>query len=169
MRRMTAPSIALVLSALLSAPGRPALAQVYPPDPKPIKLSSSVASPGETVTISGEQAPPSAEVIVQFFPGPVDLARTTATPDGAWSTQIVIPLEAEPGEHILSAGSGGEVLATIPIEVRAGPAAQAAQPASWRGRLLLLLAAGSVLVAVGFVVLAIRRNRERDLDHRQPL
>jgi hypothetical protein len=141
----------------------PATAQEYPPDPKPISISRSVVHPGDTITISGEQAAANAKVTIQFFPGPVELATVEAGDDGRWSTEIRIPLDARPGRHVLSAGSNGEVLATINIEVRPAGVALNADPASSSGTGLgvWLLAAAVVALAVGGALLVLRRRRDR--------
>jgi hypothetical protein len=159
MRRI---AVALSLAVLLTTPEAPAHAQVYPPDPKPITLNRSVVNPGDTVTVSGEQADAGAELSLQFFPGPRELATTTAGADGRWSAEITIPADAGPGKHALSAVSEGKVLATAVVEVR-GPAGEVAgESTSSGGPGLGLLALGVAAVAVGIaVVLLVRRQRDR--------
>jgi hypothetical protein len=159
MRRTAA---ALGLAVLLATLEAPAHAQVYPPDPKPISLDRSVVNPGDTITVSGEQADAGAELSLQFFPGPRELATTTAGADGRWSVEVTIPADAGPGKHALSVVSDGDVLATAVVEVR-GPAGEFAGESTSSGGLRLgLLALGVAAVAIGIaVVLLVRRQRHR--------
>lgn len=159
--RRTAAGLAFAL--LFGVLGAPAHAQVYPPNPKPISTSSSVVDPGDTVTISGEQAAANADVSLQFFPGPVDLGTTTASGDGRWSAEVMIPADASPGKHALSAVSNGDVLATVVVEVRAPSSAVAGATSSSGSALRIgLLAALAAAVVIGALVLMIRRRRDRD-------
>ena len=160
---MKRTTVVLACTALLCMLAMPATAQEYPPNPKPISISRSVVHPGDTITISGEQAAPNARVSIQFFPGPVELATVEAGGDGRWSTEIRIPLDARPGRHVLSAGSNGKVLATINIQVRPAGVALNGDPASsssaglWIG----LLGAAVAALAVGGALLVLRRRRDR--------
>jgi hypothetical protein len=159
MRRTAA---ALGLAVLLATLGAPVRAQEYPPDPKPISISRSVVSPGDTITVSGEEADAGAELSLQFFPGPRELATTTADADGRWSAEITIPGDASPGKHALSAVSGGEVLATAVVEVRAPASEVAGESTSTGGPRLWLLALVVAVVAIAIaVVLLVRRQRDR--------
>jgi hypothetical protein len=160
---MRRTAVALGLAVLLATLEAPAHAQVYPPDPKPISINRSVVNPGDTVTVSGEQADAGAELSLQFFPGPRELATTTAGADGRWSAEVTIPADAGPGKHALSAVSDGEVLATAVVEVR-GPAGEVAGESTSSGGLRLgLLALGvAAVAAIGIaVVLLVRRQRDR--------
>jgi hypothetical protein len=159
---MRRTAVALGLAVLLAMLEAPAHAQVYPPDPKPISISRSVVNPGDTITVSGEQADAGAELSLQFFPGPRELATTTAGADGRWSAEVTIPADADPGKHALSAVSDGEVLATAVVEVR-GPAGEVAGESTSSGGLRLgLLALAVAAVAIGIaVVLLVRRQRDR--------
>jgi hypothetical protein len=160
---MRRTSVMLGCAVMLCMLAVPATAQEYPPNPKPISISRSVVHPGDTITISGEQAASNAKVTIQFFPGPVELATVEADGDGRWSTKIRIPLDARPGTHVLSAGSNGEVLATINIEVRPVGVAINANPASSSsaGLRFWLLAVVVAALAVGGALLVLRRRRDR--------
>jgi 5'-nucleotidase len=154
--------VALALAVLLATLEAPALAQVYPPDPKPISISRSVVNPGDAITVSGEQADAGSELSLEFFPGPRELATTTAGADGRWSVEVTIPDDASPGRHALSAVSNGEVLATAVVEVR-GPAGEVAgESTSSGGRRPGLLILGIAALAIGIaVVLLVWRQRHR--------
>lgn len=159
---MRRTAVALGLAVLLVTLGAPARAQVYPPSPKPISISRSVVNPGDTITVSGEQAAAGAELSLQFFPGPRELATTTADANGRWSAEVTIPADAGPGKHALSAVSDGEVLATAVVEVRAPAGEVAGESTSSGGLRLGLLALGVAAVAIGIaVVLLVRRQRDR--------
>jgi hypothetical protein len=161
---MRRTAVALGLAVLLATLEAPAHAQVYPPDPKPISIDRSVVNPGDTITVSGEQADAGAELSLQFFPGPRELATTTAGADGRWSVEVTIPADAGPGKHALSAVSDGDVLATAVVEVRApaGEVAGESTSSSSGGLRLGLLALGVAAVAIGIaVVLLVRRQRDR--------
>ena len=90
-------AVALVLGPLTAT----ATSQEYPPNPKPISVDRSVVAPGDTIKISGSKAPSSAEVTIQFFPGPTDIGTAVAGTDGRWETDVTIPADATAGEHIL--------------------------------------------------------------------
>ena len=159
---MRRTAVALGLSVLLVTLGAPARAQVYPPNPKPISISRSVVNPGDTITVSGEQAAAGAELSLQFFPGPRELATTTADADGRWSAEVTIPADAGPGKHALSAVSDGKVLATAVVEVRAPAGEFAGESTSPGGLRLGLLALSVAALAIGIaVVLLVRRQRNR--------
>jgi hypothetical protein len=156
MRRAAVLAIALLLGPLISA----ATAQEYPPNPKPISVDRSVVTPGETIKISGSEAPSSAEVTIQFFPGPIEIGSTEAGTDGRWATEVTIPDDATAGEHILSAVADGEVLATIPVTVgRSGVSAAETDrggPSSVLIVVLLLL----VVVGTSLAGLFVARRRQ---------
>jgi hypothetical protein len=118
-------------------------------------------APGETIKISGSEAPSSAEVTIQFFPGPVDIGSTVAGTDGRWATDVVIPDDATAGEHTLSAVANGEVLATIPVTV--GRSDVSAAETDRGGPPSALIAVLALVVVVGISVAGFfvaRRRRQ---------
>ena len=157
MRRAAVLAIALVLGPLTAA----ATAQEYPPNPKPISVDRSVVAPGDTIKISGSEAPPSAEVTIQFFPGPIDIGSAVAGTDGRWATDVTIPADATAGEHTLSAVTDGQVLATIPVTV--GRSGVSAAETDGGGLSSVLIPVLVVLAVVGISIAGLfvaRRRRQ---------
>jgi hypothetical protein len=157
MRRVAVLAVALVLGPFTAA----ATSQEYPPNPKPISVDRSVVAPGDTIKISGSKAPSSAEVTIQFFPGPIDIGTAVAGTDGRWETDVTIPADATAGEHILSAVTNGQVLATIPVTV--GRSGVSAAETDGGGRSSVVIAVLVLLAVVGISIAGLfvaRRRRQ---------
>lgn len=146
----------------------PAHAQSYPPAPSPLTINSSVATPGQTLTISGQGAASGATVTITFASTPRVVATTKADSSGRFRASFQVPTDAPPGQHTVTASSNGKVLGSVTIRVIA--AAQGGDRSALAGEdnglpftganALPEVAAGAGLVLAGIVLLlAIRRRR----------
>ena len=86
----------------------PALAVAPTPEPtttpRPWSVNfgaSSELSPGDSLTISGRDAPPGSTIDVELHSTPVTIGSTVANATGAFSLTVAIPEDAEPGAHHL--------------------------------------------------------------------
>lgn len=92
-----------LLGALGLALAAPAAAQQYPPSEEALAISTSEASPGEAVTVSGGGFAAGSNVTITFESTPVVVGITRADGAGRFTTQVRIPLDATPGMHTLRA------------------------------------------------------------------
>jgi hypothetical protein len=160
-------ALAVVLGAATSA-----MAQSYPPAPRPLTISDSSVVPGQPVTVSGEGAEPGAIVTITFASDPVVVATTTAAGDGTFSASFTVPDNARAGLHTVTATSGGVVLGTVTVRVLAAATAtsrptetetaeSAESELAFTGlNMLLKVGVGLGMILVGAVLLlAVRRRR----------
>jgi hypothetical protein len=84
----------------------PALAVAPTPEPTPTPRPWSVnfgagseLAPGDSLIISGTDAPPGSTIDVELHSTPVLIGSTVATASGAFSVTASIPADAEPGAH----------------------------------------------------------------------
>lgn len=124
-------ALASTVVVLLAAPGR---GQEYPPSSETLAVSTSVAVPGEPVTISGSGYEPGTTVTVTFESTPRVVGVLQADASGRFTTQVVIPVDATPGMHTIKAtGMGADgnprvVSAAIRVMVPAAGAVPADVP-----------------------------------------
>src|SRR6266540_733987 len=111
-------TVALALGLVVGAAAS-AMAQTYPPAPGPLTISDSSVVPGQPVTVSGGGAEPGATVTITFASDPVVVATTTADETGAFAASFKVPASAKPGEHTVTALSGGLVLGTVTVRILA--------------------------------------------------
>ena len=174
-RQSRLPAAVCCAALLLLAWPVTALAQ-YPPTSSELTTSTSEASPGDPVTVSGDGFQPGTEVAITFESTPVLLATVRADAAGRFSTVVRIPMDATPGEHTLKAtglGADGRVrVLSARIFIRGtGPTvavAPAATPATPRGPLSItglanlgmIVGIALVLMLLGLLMVARRRRRE---------
>lgn len=137
-------------------------------------LSSTTASPGDTITVSGTGCPSGSDVVTSF--DDTQVGSTTANESGAFSVDIALPAEASPGTHTITSRCGSVVLSsTITIlgddgdDGGAGPGTGVTGTSNGgvsNGALPRtgfqterLLQAGVVLTAAGGAILALSRSR----------
>jgi hypothetical protein len=145
--------LAVVAAATVTLLAGPATAQY--PDVSDVSVSdTSLACPGEDLTVSGEGFLPGETVNVFFDDQQV--ASVTAGDDGSFTVTITAP-DAAPGQHTVTAvgeESGSDSSATVTCVTGAAVAFTGANISMG----LILLAA---LVAVGAVALYAGRRRAR--------
>lgn len=111
---------------LLAAPNA-ALAQQYPPSSPELTTSTSEASPGDPVTLSGGGYAGNSDSTITFESVPVVLTVVRNDAAGRFTTQVRVPTDATPGTHTFRAtgvnSRGGPHVLTAAINVRAGQAA----------------------------------------------
>ncbi len=95
-------ALALCGLLLLAVPNT-ALAQQYPPSSAGLVTSTSAASPGEEITISGSGFAPNSEITITFESVPVVLAVVRADAAGQFTARVRVPVDATPGMHTLRA------------------------------------------------------------------
>lgn len=145
----------------------PAHAQSYPPAPSPLTISSSVATPGQTLTIAGQGAASGSTVTITLASTPTVVATTKADSSGGFRASFQVPTDEPQGQHTVTASSNGRVLGSVTIRVVAPQGGhQSALAGEGNGlpftgaNALPEIAAGAGLVLAGIVLLlAIRRRR----------
>lgn len=93
----------------LAVPGS-ALAQQYPPSSEELTVSTSEASPGDPVTLSGGGYAPSGDTTITFESVPVVVAVAQTDASGQFTREVRVPADATPGVHTFRAtgpGTGG--------------------------------------------------------------
>ena len=123
-------------AALVLAVGGPALAQGYPPAEETLAVSTSVALPGEPVTVSGSGYAPGTTVTITFESTPQVVGVVTADASGRFTAEVVVPPDATPGMHTIRAtGLGADgTTRMIAAAIRViDPAAGAADGATGAG------------------------------------
>jgi hypothetical protein len=167
-----------VCGLLLIALSNVALAQQYPPSSGGLAVSTSEASPGAEVTISGGGYAPNSDVTVTFESVPVVLAVVRADASGQFSARVRIPVDATPGTHTLRAtgvdAQGRPRVLSATINVTGGQAPPAGTTSgggagSHRGALVRtgpatvvpVSIAGAALIAAGaLLLLQVRREAQ---------
>jgi hypothetical protein len=122
--------VALIALGGLAAWASPAtvLAQQYPPSSQQMTTSTSDASPGEVITVSGDGFAPGAGITITFESAPVTIGNAQADSSGRFTAQVRIPDDAEPGTHTIRAtGTGADggtrtITAQVTVRPRQAPA-----------------------------------------------
>ena len=147
----------------------------YPPAHGGLTVSESTIVPGDHFTVSGGGAPPGAPVsftlqraitapgddrVVAVGSGPsrpeLSLGSTTDA-DGQFSATLTVPARTEPGSYMLTASTGGELLAAMTLRVMTVggigglPFAATVVPG--------LAAGAALIVAGGLLLLSLKRRR----------
>jgi hypothetical protein len=145
----------------------PALAQSYPPAPSPLTISSSVAEPGQTLTVSGQGAASGATVTITLASVPRVVATTKADSAGRFRASFQVPTDEPQGQHTVTASSNGKVLGSVTIRVIGAP--QGGHRGALAGEqnglpftganVLPGVAAGAGLILAGIVLLLVIRRR----------
>ena len=147
--------------------GGPAWA-AYPPPVVGLQLSTSVATPGSTIGVTGEGWAPGTTETISIMSSPVVLGTAVANGQGDFTTSDTIPLNASLGSHEIVATGPSEANPAQPLTLSANltvvastaaqPAAAATQPfTGWDTRAPLL--ASLALVVAGSAAVLIARNR----------
>ncbi len=167
MRKAVCAAAVCAVAVVIGCGAAPALAQSYPPAPSPLTISSSVAAPGETLTVSGQEADSGTTVTITLASTPRVVATTKADSSGKFRTSFQVPTDEPQGQHTVAATSNGNVLGSVTIRVIAAQQAHQGTPPGDRNGLpfsganaLPEVAAGAGLILAGIVLLlAIRRRR----------
>lgn len=170
----TAAALALVWP--LAAAG---VAEVYPPDAPTVSMSSLTLAPGATTTISGQGWLPDSTVTISVLSDREILDRSDVGADGSFSTQVTIPADLAPGEHVLRVegtdadGEATRVEATFTVAAPddqpegENPPGEEPPPgddgdlAATGAGLLGAVASAAVLLAVGWALVRFTRQRRR--------
>lgn len=129
-----------------------------------VSLSSTVARPGDRVSVSVSGLDAKGEAVVWMYSEPVELGRFAIPADGSFIAEVQIPLDTSLGDHSIVVAAESVTL-SAPISIVAAeprePAAFAAGPGGaltvtgggdatpWMAVAALLLAAGIALVIAG--------------------
>jgi hypothetical protein len=161
-------AIAFVLGG--SPASAAAIHTAYPPPVVGLQLSTSVATPGSTIGVTGEGWASGTTETISIMSSPVVLGTTTANSQGDFSTSVTIPLNTALGAHEIVATGPSEANPAEPLTLSANltivastaaqPTAAAAQPfTGWDTRAPLL--ASLALVVLGSAAVLIARNRRQ--------
>lgn len=171
----TAAALALVWP--LAAAG---VAEEYPPDGPTVSMESLTLPPGDTTTISGQGLLPGSTVTISVLSERRILGRTEVAADGSFSTQVTIPTDLSPGEHVLRVegtdadGEPTRVETTFVVEAADDQPGRDEDPpgaepppgedgdlAATGAGLLGAVASAAVLLAVGWALVRFARQRRR--------
>src|SRR3954467_8966702 len=156
MRRLTFAMICTGVAVVLLA--APASAQ-YQPTASQV-LGSSIAQPGDSVTVTGTGCPPNSAVTTSF--DNTQVGSTMANGAGEFSETITIPSSATPGTHTITSTCGSVVLSsTITIEGAGGTGTSSGTLPRTGFPVNGLLQMGLGLVAAGGAVFALSRSKAR--------
>jgi hypothetical protein len=97
-----------LIAALVVLLGTPVLAQGYPPSSETLSVSTSVAVPGEPITVSGSGYAPGTTVTITFESTPRVIGVLQADASGRFTAQVVVPADATPGMHTIRATGLGD-------------------------------------------------------------
>jgi hypothetical protein len=171
MRRRLLTVAGLVMASALSA--TPAVAQQYPPEPNLVMLSDTNVVSGQSVTITAGSFLEGATVSFTFESDPVALGTATAESDGVATLTALIPTNASPGQHTITASGDSVngplvVSATLTVSAdgtEAPAAANAAElPPTGVGDATTIAAVGAVIVLTLGAVLVLVARRRRYAD-----
>lgn len=157
---------AVVSGAML--PGPPLGAQ-YPPAITDLRVSRTLLSPGESVTVSAEGFCPNHPIRISLEPAfersaPRTLAAFTSDGQGNFTANVTIPKDIPPGEYELKAtGKDRDCVGTrvlgARITVSLTPVPQLPEEPGFRPWMLWLL--GLMVVAGTFLIIArMRRSKQ---------
>ena len=125
-----------LVAALVLAWAGAAIAQGYPPAAETLAVSTTVAVPGQPVTVSGSGYEPGTTVTITFESTPQVVGVVTADAAGRFTAEIVVPTDATPGMHTIRAtglGADGTTRVMVAAIRVMDPAAGAAPGAGSRG------------------------------------
>jgi hypothetical protein len=169
MRKAVCVAVVCAAAMMIGSSRAPALAQPYPPTASTLTISSSVVTPGETLTVSGQGANAGASVTITLASTPRVVATTKANGSGTFRASFQVPTDEPQGQHTVTATNSGRVLGSVTIRVvaaRQGGGHRGALPADGNGlpftgaNALPEVATGAGLILAGIVLLlAIRRRR----------
>lgn len=92
---------ATAVVALVWATASAGIAEEYPPDGSTVSMESLTLTSGDTTTISGQGWLPGSTVTISILSDHEILGRTEVAADGSFSTEVTIPTDLAPGEHVL--------------------------------------------------------------------
>ena len=149
-------------------------------------FSDSTPAAGENITITGRTTPDTLVVVTiqQTSSGSITngsianwaaafakttLASTTSDGDGDYSLSFVVPANATSGSFVLEVSAGDQVLASTVINVgptdsattpaQVDPGTTATLPVTGGSTLIMVTAAGAMIVAGGLSLTVARRNQ----------
>jgi hypothetical protein len=127
--------------------------------PGSASLSTSTASPGDTVTLTGTDffADGFDEFDVFFNSTPVALGSVVADQGGAFALTFTVPASAAPGPHTVTLLNGDYAVAALPLAIP-GLAATGVDAMPYVVIAILLLAAGIAALVVRGVINARRKD-----------
>lgn len=156
-RRMIAIAALLVIALPAAAHAQ------YTPDPLlSISLSTTVAGPGDTITVETSGWEPGSEVVITLEPGGHVLGTAIADDTGTAVLEVTIPTDLAPGEYTITAtgidaeGNPGSVSAGVVIVDAAAvvvPPGAPTPPPATSGILPLTGSSTSQLVLAGMALL----------------
>lgn len=100
----------------------------YPPPAVGFQLSTSVTTPGATITGTGEGFLANSTVTITMNPGGIVLATVAANSGGNFSTPITIPASTAPGSYTIAASGTSATGQPLTASARLTVAAPQAAP-----------------------------------------
>jgi hypothetical protein len=148
-----------------------AIPDQYPPPVVGLQLSTSVATPGETIGVTGEGWAPGTTETISIMSSPVVLGTAVANSAGDFHTTDTIPLDETLGSHEIVATGPSEANPAVPLTLSAQitiAASTTAAPTSaslsftgWDTRGPLIGSLALIVVGSGAVLLSRNRRHRR--------
>jgi LPXTG-motif cell wall-anchored protein len=142
--------------------GTPPSRSQYPPSQCGLRLGQSQARPGEPVSVAGDGYKGNSGVSIDFHSTTTNLSDPTTNGSGSFSTSVVIPSNATPGQHTITAtgtnpdGTPRELSAAITIT---GGSGNLPRTGSSSKTIPLTVGGIGLIVAGGAAVAFARRRR----------
>jgi hypothetical protein len=168
MKKLAAVSMtALMIALLVGLVATHASAQQYPPENPTCGVSDTTISPGDQVTVSGEDWQPGSTVTFTLQPEGINLGSASVGQNGEFSAVVTIPDSIQPGAHtIVCSGidrNGDPIVVGIDVQILG---VVGGGGAAFTGTVLnvpLWIVLITALFAAGVVVVAIGRRRRRSV------
>ena len=170
MKKLASVSIsALMIALLVGLVAAPASAQQYPPNRPTCGVSDTTISPGDQVTVSGNDWQPGSTVTLTLQPEGISLGSASVGQNGTFSAVVTIPDSVQPGTHrIVCSGidrRGDPVILATTVQILGGVVGGGGG-AAFTGTVLnvpLWMVLIAALFAAGVVMVAIGRRRRRSV------
>lgn len=170
-RKLLGATLLLVGTSVFAGPATPALAGGGPSDYADcfITADPSTFFAGDVVTITGTGFEPGFETTIEFNSVTVVVGTVTTDATGSFTTEVIVPDDATPGEHSFSAicdTPGTVTTTTVTVSNRGvsttSTTATSGGPLARTGsdvEPLVVAGGAAVLAGLAFVMVAKRRRR----------
>ena len=170
MKKLATVSIsALMIALLVGLVAAPASAQQYPPKKPTCGVSDTTISPGDQVTVSGNDWQPGSTVTLTLQPEGINLGSASVGQNGEFSAVVTIPSDVQPGAHTIVCSGidrrGDPVILATTVQILGGVVGGGGG-AAFTGTVLnvpLWIVLIAALFAAGVVAVAIGRRRRRSV------